>query len=116
MNQYRSFEEWRTIIETARSSGMSDKDWCMANGVSINSFYYNVRRLRNHACDIPVPSQISVTPKQDVVPLQIVDDETSLNYMTSSTAISINCNGINISIYNNASTDVIKAVVTAIRG
>ena len=46
MNKPKSIEEWKEIITTARESGLTDKDWCMANDVSINTFYYNVRRLR----------------------------------------------------------------------
>ena len=46
MNKPKSIEEWKEIITTARERGLTDKDWCMANDVSINTFYYNVRRLR----------------------------------------------------------------------
>jgi len=37
MNKRKSVEEWRQIIETARNSGLSDKDWCLENDVSINT-------------------------------------------------------------------------------
>lgn len=117
MNKRKSVEEWRTIIETARNSGLSDKDWCLENDVSINTFYYNVRRLRLHACVVPTSTQKHISPVQDVVPIKIVDDAKDRIYTKAeTTAISINCNGLEINISNNASPDIIKAVVGAIKG
>ena len=41
---------WMDCIQQCRVSGMSDYAWCNQNGISISSFYYNVRRLRTKAC------------------------------------------------------------------
>jgi len=71
MNKPKSIEEWKEIITTARESGLSDKDWCLANDVSINTFYYNVRRLRHHACEVPEPVAQNVSLQPKVVPLGI---------------------------------------------
>ena len=96
MNKPKSIEEWKEIITTARESGLTDKDWCMANDVSINTFYYNVRRLRMHACEVPVamPQQTQLQAK--VVPLEIINDPDCVSNSPSNhqaTSISINCNG-----------------------
>ncbi len=96
MNKRKSVEEWGQIIESARNSGLSDKDWCLENNVSINTFYYNVRRLRLHACAVPTSTVKHITPVQDVVPIKIVDDAKDRIYTKAeTTAISINCNGSN---------------------
>ena len=58
-----------SIIEAARSSGLTDKEWCLANGVSINTFYYNVRRLRNMACSVPKHTDRHKSLPQAGVPL-----------------------------------------------
>ena len=34
------------MIQECRSSGLTDKDWCREHGVSGNSFYYNVKKLK----------------------------------------------------------------------
>ena len=117
MNKPKSVEEWSRIIEEARSSGLSDKDWCLANGVSINTFYYNVRRLRHNACVVPPTKGDYITPKQAVVPVEIIDDSkvSDLSETDLPTVISINCNGINIGISNNAAPTLIKAVLQAAR-
>lgn len=119
MNKPKSIEEWKDIITTARTSGLSDKDWCAANGVSINSFYYNVRRLRKHACEIPVANNSHVAAPQAVVPLEIVDEISQSEVYSSNddpTPISINFNGISVSVSNHAEPAVISAVVSALKG
>ena len=80
--QRRSKEEWLTLINECRSSGLSDYDWCQRNGISHHTFYKAVRRLRASACEVPDQTGVLKpveTPvvKQDVVPIQIVDDPSS---------------------------------------
>lgn len=38
-------------------SGLSDKEWCTANGIVVSSFYNAVVRLRKKACRIPEREQ-----------------------------------------------------------
>jgi hypothetical protein len=118
MSKPKSIEEWGHIIETARSSGLSDKDWCLANGVSINTFYYNVRRLRHNACVVPKTTGRYVSPSQAVVPVEILDDTgtDSIAGNEPATAICINCNGMNIHISNMASPALIKTVLQTVGG
>lgn len=120
MNKPKSIEEWKEIITTARTSGLSDKDWCLANDVSINSFYYNVRRLRRHACEVPETSGKHTSVPQAVVPLEIIDEvnspEIELLSDRTATPININCKGISVSINNNASKDLITSVINALKG
>ena len=118
MNKPKSIEEWKEIITTARESGLSDKDWCLANDVSVYTFYYNVRRLRKHSCEVPATASQHERLQTKVVPLEIVNDtadvlSSPLNRQT--TPISINCNGISVSIENGAAPDAILAVVRALR-
>lgn len=117
MNKPKTIEEWKHIIEEARSSGLSDKDWCLAHGISINTFYYNVRRLRHNACSVPEATGKYVSSPQAVVPIEIVDDATTQNTSESdlTTAISVNCNGFSIGISNTATPAIIKAVLFAAR-
>ena len=51
--QRRSKDEWLTLINECRSSGLSDYDWCQRNGISHHTFYKAVRRLRASACEVP---------------------------------------------------------------
>ena len=66
-----SDEKWLDLISECRSSGLSDKDWCMEHQIGISTFYYHVKRLRNKACSIPPAAVGAVIPcqKQEVVEL-----------------------------------------------
>ena len=129
MNAYKTADEWRTIIETARTSGLSDRAWCIANNVPASSFYYNVKRLRMQACDIPAHKQeLLPSAPQKVCPVEIIDDpETSdgleTNALTQVTnrsnkkqdsLISISYNGMTVDISDKASCDQIRAIFSAL--
>ena len=36
-----SDEKWLDLISECRSSGLSDKDWCMEHQIGISTFYYH---------------------------------------------------------------------------
>ena len=129
MNAYKTVDEWRTIIETARASGLSDRAWCIANNVPSSSFYYNVKRLRMQACGVSrQKNELLPQIPQQVVPLEIIDDPEppdvlETNALTQATyhsndvqhaAINISINDMRIDISNMASADQIKAVFTAL--
>jgi hypothetical protein len=91
---------------------------CSRHNVSINTFYYNVRRLRHHACEVPEPVAQNVSLQPKVVPLEIINNSETISHPQlnqQTTPISINCNGIVVSIENGASPDTISAVVRALR-
>ena len=48
-NRYR-LEQWTELIRDCRSSGMKINDWCEANGVSRNAYFYWLRKVRSEAC------------------------------------------------------------------
>ena len=129
MNAYKTVDEWRTIIETARASGLSDRAWCIANNVPSSSFYYNVKRLRMQACGVfRQKNELLTQIPQQVVPLEIIDDPEppdvlETNALTQATyhsndvqhaVINISINDMSIDISNMASADQIKAVFTAL--
>ena len=44
-------QEWSTKIAECRSSGMSVKDWCAEQGITIKTYYYGV--LKTTGSDKP---------------------------------------------------------------
>ena len=71
--------EWFSMIQECRSSGLTDKDWCREHGVSVNSFYYNVKKLKKLAFAIPVPNRRqSNSNKQEIVPLLVDEGEKAI--------------------------------------
>ncbi|MFQ6806520.1 MAG: IS66 family insertion sequence element accessory protein TnpA [Lachnospiraceae bacterium] len=39
-------EHWLNLITQCRSSGLTDRQWCIENGIPFSTFYYHVRTLR----------------------------------------------------------------------
>ena len=39
-------EEWKSIISECRASGMTVKAWCKANGIVEQTYYRNLKMLR----------------------------------------------------------------------
>ena len=46
-------EHWLNLITQCRSSGLTDRQWCIENGIPVSTFYYHVRALRKKACEVP---------------------------------------------------------------
>lgn len=67
-------ERWREIILTAVNSGLTKKEWCRQNGVSLDSLYYWQHKLREQDAeklkdqsDQDVP-QVPIVSSQKAVP------------------------------------------------
>lgn len=78
---YRSDEEWMQLITSCRQSGLSDKEWCISNGIVVSGFYNAVVRLRKKACQIPEREQnaegiydLTVSSLPDVVPISVIPE------------------------------------------
>jgi putative transposase len=46
--QYR-LKEWTERFATRTQSGLSVREWCKSNGVSVRSYYYWLRQVREYA-------------------------------------------------------------------
>jgi len=47
--EYR-LSQWTQVIQACLNSGQSIKDFCLATGISRNSYFYWQKKLRNAAC------------------------------------------------------------------
>jgi acetylglutamate kinase len=124
MISQKTNEEWFSMIQECRSSGRTVKEWCQEHAISVNSFYYNTRRLRKLAFTMPVANdRQSVLKKQEIVPLTVTGDEGAIPGYTghsrpvSSSALSfiIESNGISITCPDGISASTICSVVHALR-
>lgn len=78
---HRSDEEWMRLITSCRQSGLSDKEWCVSNGIVVSSFYNADVRLRKKACQIPEHEQnaeriydLTASSLPDVVPISVIPE------------------------------------------
>lgn len=47
METQNKYTHWNTIIETQKSSGLSQIKWCKANEVSVHTFRYWINKLNS---------------------------------------------------------------------
>lgn len=49
-------EQWKLLISECQSSGMSVREWCFSNDICEQTYYRNLRQLREELCEnLPVP-------------------------------------------------------------
>ena len=67
--KYRTDEEWLSLIQECRLSGLTDKQWCETHQICPSNFYYQIHKFRKRACEIPEShSKTTLTAqKQEVV-------------------------------------------------
>lgn len=60
-------EEWKSIISEWRASGMTVAAWCKANGIVEQTYYRNLKRLREEMIEnLPAPIAIDICEKTTV--------------------------------------------------
>ena len=107
---------WLERITQCRSSGLTDRQWCIENGIPVSTFYYHVRTLRKKACEIPEAVEADAQ-KQEVVqiPLWEMEQHTSDAVALHKPSVSLEMQGIRIEIHEQVGTDVIRNTLLALR-
>ena len=117
-------EQVRLIME-CRSSGLSDYQWCEANGVLPGTFYNWISRLRKAGYVIPEPaSQPAVPVVQEVVKLPVAgsanptnaigfegQNTSNLSLSGCQAAVEIELCRTLIRLYNGADPRVVQTVL-----
>lgn len=118
-------DQYRFIME-CRSSGLSDQQWCLENGIEPSTFYNWVSRLRQRGItDIPDAcrsGEFVPAPAQDVVKLEMISDKPvstpaqriTTSQMNSSIEISIGAATVRIS--NDVDLAVLSQVMRYLGG
>ena len=124
---YRSKDEWLAIIQECRKSGMSDAQWCLANGISRNAFNSAIKRLRK--CSYAVPTRTPrdiydlTSPVQDVVKVDILPDVQPVEkpeiepavHFDNSHMIEITFGDVHISLGNGADPVLVSKTLSILR-
>lgn len=103
---------WRMIMEEYEESGLQRIDYCKKNDISLSSFDYWKRRLKEIDQDGSCENQRLVEIK-----LQDIEQETDHNFQTTGfiTEMLISCNGMYLHINTDTPMALIKQVVTELR-
>ena len=68
--KFKTDQEWLDVIQTCRTSGMTDKDWCRSNGISQTSLYRHINRLRKKDYALPGHGRVQLDKGHEVVPIE----------------------------------------------
>ena len=67
-------DQWISFLNECRSSGMTDKDWCIMHDIHPSTLYKAIKRLRKKACEIPAHEDRTLSLKQEVVEVASIDN------------------------------------------
>ena len=61
--------KWSTIFQEQQSSGLTIKEWCLQNDVSIHSFYYWKRAAKEEYLKSVMPEIVQISSPSDPLPV-----------------------------------------------
>jgi len=98
-------QEWNRQIEEQKASGLSVQEWCIQNGINLKTYYYHLRKVREKflRSGKAENTQAQIEAERSVVPIL-----TTL----SDRNITIEKNGLRITLPENISAEVLIAVVS----
>lgn len=101
--------EWKQVISDCHNSGLSVEKWTSMNGISRNTYYYWLRKLRTKACEsLPI---VEATPSE---PMFTKLDIPSVHSIQP--AILLNLGRAKVEINNGADESTIEAVIKSLNG
>ncbi len=116
--------QWSTKFQDQASSGLTVKEWCSQNNVSVYAFYYWKRIAKEAYVDSIIPDIVPVAaslpafsePSVDT-PQQLPNSRDLYNFSksTSHDTITISVGDTRIEIGASASDEMILAIVKAVR-
>ena len=93
------FAIWAERVEACRNSGMSVKQWCVENGIALNTYYRWQKKIHDATC-------VNQNEFYEVSELRTSAAEAAAN---------IEINGLSASIYRGADEETIRALLSAMK-
>ncbi len=113
----RTEAEWIDIIQSCKSSGYSDSEWCRLNNIPISTFYKKLSVLRDKACSDDFSKPV-VREEQEVVEVNLHQEHPIPKVtpqVNNEVALRLNINGVTINIFNTATKTTIDNTLQSLR-
>ena len=114
--------QWSTRFQDQAASGMSVKDWCTKNNISVHAYYYWKHIAKEAYVDSIIPDIVPITPPipvvNDTVPVSESHDSRNLynlRELTDTKIISVSIGDTRIEIGSSATDEMILAIIKAVR-
>ena len=105
-------ERWQKQIEEKQMAGLSIAAFCAQQGISKTTYYYRLRKVREHLCRSAgvLPELPSESPnEQQVVPIRMAAKD------VSESRVEIVSKDLRISFVGETSPSALRAVIEALR-
>lgn len=107
--------DWSEIFKAQASSGLTAKEWCCQNSVSIHAYNYWKHQLKENVVDALLPDIVQVnTALLDPYPVSN-ESRDSHNSRDQSSVLTISYNDIHIRIGASISDEQILRMIKAVR-
>ena len=112
VRKYFKREQWKSLITECQSSGMTVTSWCKANGIVEQTYYKNLKKLREEICEsLPATFDVSEAEKPTVFKKLEVQSPVS----ATQAAVIIHLPNATLEIQNGATTQTVEAVLLALK-
>lgn len=115
----RSDQEWFSLIQDCRASGLTISAWCVQNEVTQKALSYHTRKLRQKGYSIPPKTRGTTVPaRQEIFCLDLPDGKPTdkeATVMPDRAAFRIDYHGIVIEVTNQAAQETISNIFLALR-
>ena len=110
VKKYLKREQWKTLIKECQSSGMTVTAWCKTNGICEQTYYRNLKLLREELCE-NLPVSFNVPDK----PVTFKKLEVVTPFPNTQAAVIIRLPQATLEISEGASQQTIQAVLLALQ-
>lgn len=109
-----NMNQWISLIQECKSSGLSVKQWCYQNGIPEGNYYYWLKRIRIKAIEALPAIPTDNDPQKDI-PENSIFTKVTLPQKSIATDITLSIHGIEIRLNNTATTELIHSVLLAVK-
>ena len=97
-------QEWNRQIEEQKASGLSVQEWCQQHSIKPKTYYYHLRKVREEFMRSGKPESAQTHNETECAVVPILTASADRN-------ITIEKNGLHITLPENISADILIAVV-----
>ena len=105
-------EQWKALIAECRSSGMTVTSWCKANGIVEQTYYKNLKKLRERELEKLPPALVPV-PEEKPVAFKKLEVQTPV--AGTQAAVIIRLPFATVEVAEGTSQATVEAVLLALR-
>lgn len=108
-------QQWAKIIADCQASDMTVVAWCKANNINIKSYYYWLRKVRNHTLEqMPqLTENLPVPTEDDPVTFKRLDVQTPVP--EAAAAVIIRLPNATVEVNEGTSQQTVQAVLMALQ-